>query len=324
MAGFRTTILLRPKVRGQHTGDTYNANLHDYYLNPGGGVPYRYPFGASSNVRVWGCWRGIETWTADCFPHTERMFLGLDLIHNRIPTDFEDQEETMIEYWRILGDFSQVVAPVSTKQPGTYGIDFKPAYRNGITVADTEIRGYDVAYSLVHDREYTSFVGCEVECPCVMYERLGYLAFEPCDITWTDCTFTPVAGQLFGINGWLPKYGLELWMVPNRPDRKSLNSINIEFRPWVDGTDLDVFHHEQRASFALTPLTDETAYGDWPSGVYSNQQLIDLGTPIYGEVVPEHATQDAAHFGRFWVARLTLEQRIEQLERRVDALEPLN
>lgn len=325
LAGFRTTVLFRPKRRGVHVTSVSSSDAERIHA-----ARYEYPLlFPLTNVRCWGGWRGVETWTVDCYPdsiYPHRFFEGLEIIHCRIPTDLEDQEETYLSNWRILGDFLQVRQPTNLTRPATYGLNFKDGYRFGITMQGGEIRGYDSAYKLVHDQEYTTFNGVEVECPTVMYEQLGYLTREPCAITWTDCEFTPVAGNLTGINGWLPKYGLESWYTQTgRPERESLNDIDIEFRPWADGHDLEVYHHEQQASFALPSIPATEAYGDWPAGVNTQQQLIDLGTPIYGAAVPPTATQDYG-WGRFWVDDVTpippsVEERLDDLERRVDALE---
>ena len=318
LVGFRTSILYRPLRRGEHETSTNRQNILT--------LPYRYPFLPSSNVRVWGCWRGIETWTADCHENTERMFPGLTIIHTRNPTDFEDQQETWLEGYRILGDFAQVVTPTSTANPGTYGLHWKGGYRFGITVNGGEVRGYDVAYDLVHDENYTRFLGVTFECPCINYLPIGRVQRNApgaeWEGLWEDCEFLPVNGARQFINGQYPKYDLRLsYNHPNRPEIHSLHRLSYAIRPWHDGRDLDTYHYESDADFSVKPIVAPNFYGDWPPGVNSQRQLIELGTPIYGQQIPPTAFQNSEEFGPFWADDVTLENRLRRIEERLDALE---
>lgn len=313
LLGFRTTTLYRPLVRGQHT-DT-NSTRENLSVQP-----YRYPFLPSSNVRVWGCVRGIETWTADCWENTERMFPGLELIHCLSPTDLEDQEETWLQDWRMMGDFTKVVAPTPAAPPRTYGLTFKPGYRHGITMSGGYIGGYDAAYLTVNDEEYTRFIGTTFECPCVNYLPSGF--FQRADIgwqgLWEDCTFRPVNGVRRFIDG---RSVLSQSFRVGRPDIRTLIPVSYAIRPWHDGRDLDVYANESHPSFALPAIAATEAYDDWPNGLNTQRQLMDRGLSVYGAPVPSTAFQDAAQFGAFWADDVTLELRLRAIEARLDALE---
>jgi len=285
MSGFRTTIPKWPAFRG--ADPITNAQPG---RNP---TPYSYPFDfPTHDNQVWGCWRGIETWTADCFPDTAEMFPGLTLVQCRRGTDFQDQQETTTKRWRILGDFIQV----NTGYIGNgeaFGLVFKDGYEFKHTHIDMEIRGYDAAWrSISRGSRYARFIRCTFECPKVIYQPLGVYGMRP-DVawtgTWTDCTFLPVAGHLTFVAGLYPKYDIGLWLVPNRPDRSFLSPHAYQIRPWHDGRDLDVYHWFQSATFALAPITAPTAYGDLPPGVYTNAELIARGTPLFGKVMPANA-----------------------------------
>lgn len=52
-------------------------------------------------------------------------------------------------------------------------------------------------------------------------------------------------------------------------------------------------------TFSLPAVAADKAYGDWPMGVNTNQQLIQMGTPIFGADVPASAFQ-SDEFGPFY------------------------
>lgn len=297
MAGFGSTQLYAPKAPGICAScDPANRIVLAEHMGFSG-HPKRYPFlfDTSNNI-AWGGYRGIETWSADSYLGKELFFPGLTLINCLKSTDIQDHEETVLQGWKILGDRSQAAPPVDGAANATFALDFKPGYRFGITCRDCEFKGHDAAYKLVNDDLYTRFERCVFDCPTINYLPQG----RACGVTgkpwvgeWNDCTFNDDA--VF-IDGWYPKYDLKLWLSIGRPDRLSLVPIQYKLRPWKDGRNLDVYHYEQLPSFALPPIAADKAYGDWPAGVNTHQQLIERGMPIFGAAVPEGTEQ----FGKFY------------------------
>ena len=298
MAGFRTTTAAWPKFRG---ADPAVAGIRQPYTSP-----YRYPFiFDTSHNQLWSCWRGIETWTADCYPDQEKMFPNLTIIHAKNGTDLEDQTETTTYNWRILGDFTKVTTPTNGASNANIALRFKDGYEFGHTHFDCEYRGYDIGYRSVFPGSYSKFVRCKFECAHVVYQPLGGKASisGAWDGVWEGCTFLPVNNIAFKfIDGWYPKYDITLWLKSHDPKRKYLPKVTYNIAPWKDGRNLKIYHWFQTPNFALPPLADPTkAYGDLPPGVYSNAQLIALGTPIYGEVMPTDAVQSPDFGTSFWI-----------------------
>lgn len=299
MAGFGTSVLFTPIKLGVPTMDknSPNANVLDSFNGNVPGEPRRYPFIAdTSGNTAWGGWRGIETWTADCYPGMEKMFPGYTLIHCHYPTNFEDQEETALSGWRFLGDPAYANAPTDNGVNNTFAIDFKPAYRFGITVDDCEVRGYDAAFDSDTDKDYVRFNRCTFEVPTVIYQPNGSARENRgCEYTLDDCAF--VGNPLFA-DGWYPKLDLSSWLKVDRPANAGLLPVKYLVRPWSDGHDYQVFHYEQLPTWqhAKGPPPAGKAYGDLPVGLWTQQQLIGVGTPIFGEIVPA----DAVQWGRFY------------------------
>lgn len=318
MAGFGTTMLYRPKVRGVMLTSHYDPNAEILGSHMGyGSDPKRYPFlfDTSGNEAFAG-WRGIELWSADTYVDYEHGFDGLTLIHCRQSTDLEDQHETVMRGWRILGDYSSPT-PVGKGENATYALDFKPAYRFGITAIDCEFKGHGAAYNLIDDSQYTRFERCVFDCPIINYLPLGRKvnvggAWEG---TWDECEF--IGEPLFAA-GWYPKFDLGLWLTPNQTSRRSLLPTRYFVRPWHDGRDYQVFHYEQHPDYAFTvPPPEGMAYGDWPVGVYTHAELIERGTPIFGDAVPP----EAERWGDFYAAPLDCCDVVERLRVRIKELE---
>jgi hypothetical protein len=283
-------------------------------------IPYRYPFWFNtSDNQVWGCLRGIETWAADCFPtdvapeqyyearanqnwslksdqHSDaKMFPGLTLVHCRQATDFEDHRHTATYGYTIRGDWSN--------QP-TVGIAFKNGYERGAEHFNADVRGVRYGYRAVAPGNKTEFRNCAFECQTVLWEPLGYngdAAGRPRLVLFKDCTFVKPAGFVFA--QFDPYYSLavRLPLYKNRPDIRSLLKAEYRIEPWTDGRVLKLYHPEQAPDFALPPIDANTSYGDWPKGVNTHQQLIQLGTPLLGEVTPAAAFH-APEFGLFRAA----------------------
>jgi hypothetical protein len=316
-------VLYKPKVRGICTcgGKTDpNAEImpHMGYT----GEPKRYPFVFPTTGNLaWGGWRPWESWFADTHQGYEKMFPGFTAVHCRQPVEIWDHFETVFDGWKVLGDFKQISA---TGDPKTVALFFKKDYRFGITVNDCEFRGYDAAYSLINDQLYTSFNRCKFECPLVNWLPFGRFCFnnQACDMNWTECEFLKVNNRLefaktvtYQYQGQtVEKYPL---VQPNNSNRWSLKPIRYFIRPWVDGFEYRMFHDEQRADYAAPPIAADKAYNEWPKGVNTNAQLVGLGTPIYGEVMPTGAVRT----GWYWYAKedccetvLRLRKRIEELK----------
>lgn len=320
IAGVGTFSFSFPLVRGEHV-DFSNGSLRGRkwwawiprFKDPPEPNAYPFLFDTSGN-RCFACWRGIETWTAnsveqavngaDYNPPVEfsgplnlEMFPGFEIVHAHAPTDFNDQHGTSLHGWKIHGDWTDGPA-----------LNWKDNYRFGINVNDCDIRGYTTAYRLVGDDDHTDFLRCTFECRQIVDEPFGRLIPDfshGWTGTWKDCTFLPVGGAVKFIDGEYPKYDLSLWLSANQPWRHSLQPIAYHIRPWLDGRDIDVFHYESHPEWVIRPyggVEPGVAYGDWPAGVTSQRELIDLGTPVYGHIVPSWAFQDAEQFGPFWAA----------------------
>lgn len=302
MAGFRTSTMWWPTVRGVHVGSKSDPKAQNLHTNP-----YRYPFlFDTSGNQVWGSWRGIETWTADAYPNEdEKMFPGLTIIHTRHPTDLEDQRETTTYGWRFRGDFSKVTAPSKQGNSNTFAFALKPSYEFGQTHFDADIRGYDVAYRMIHPSFYSRFIGGRMEVATVVYQPLGVLHHSFTSDwtgTWLDIEFASVDGVPFTfMGGWYPKYDINQWLKKNRNDRQYLKRHTYEVLPWRDGRNLNVYHAFQSPDFEMPPITAPDSYGDFPPGIYKNSDLIALGSPIFGAVIPTSAEQ-LPEFRGFWVA----------------------
>jgi hypothetical protein len=274
MAGFRTMPPQWPAFKG---ADPMAHAQPKRFVEP-----YYYPFDFPTNDNlIWGCWRGIETWTADSYEDKCEMFPGLTIVNCRAGTDLEDQQETVTKRWRFLGDFAQIGS-------GAMALVFKDAYEFGHTHLDGEFRGYDVAYRMVFPHDYSRFIRCVFECRVVVYQPLGHmLRFNRgWSGLWQDCTFRDVNGGPTFIAGDYPKYDIDLWLQVNTPERQFLQPTSYAIRPWWDGRNLNIYHSFQRADWAKAPIAAPDAYGDFPPGVYSHGQLIARGTPIFGAVIP--------------------------------------
>ena len=161
MSGFRTTPPKWPAFKGADPA----VNSITHVRVPESTYWYPFQFPTNDNL-VWGCWRGIETWTADSYPDKVDMFPGLTLVHCRQPTNFEDQQETTTKRWRCLGDFTKVL-PLATANNILYdkgALKFKDGYEFGHTHIDGEFRGYDVAYRMQAPSNYSTFIRCTFEC----------------------------------------------------------------------------------------------------------------------------------------------------------------
>jgi len=300
MAGFRTSIQQWPSFRGADPFvDGRRATTND---------PYRYPFECpTDHNQIWGCVRGIETWTADSYVGHEEMFPDLTLVHCYHGTNFNDQDEATTLRWRILGDFAQIQIGDDIGYGAAFGVTFKDGYEFGHTHVGMEVRGYDAAYRqvlrTVRHESYSRFIDCTFECPTIVYQPLGIYGRRS-DRSWAGlwqgCVFLPVAGHLTFAAGWYPKYDIGAWLGSsiNDRDQAALAMVRYQIRPWRDGRDLDVYHWFQSADFELPPITAPWFYGDLPPGVSSNAALIALGTPIFGAVLP----QTAEPFGDFFFA----------------------
>jgi hypothetical protein len=294
--------------------------------------PFRYPFwfDTTGNV-VWGCLRGIETWKADCFPtdvaptrysegranrnwtaksdpHPEaKMFPGLAMVHCKNGTDLEDQQETATYGWRFLGDFAKVKPPVDNLDNETVALAFKPEYEFGHSHFDMEVRGYDVGYRCINARHYVRFVGSTFESPCVMYHPAGMHMRQADDSVFIEfdagCRFDPPPGMSLLFADYWRKYDATFWLTTSigRTDRRFLRPVNIDIAQWRDGRTLKVYYPWQHRDFSLPPIGADQAYADWPKGVNTNRQLIDLGTPVFGAAVPPNSQQEH-EFGDFWIS----------------------
>lgn len=282
-------------------------------------TPYRYPFWFdTSDNRVWGCLRGIETWIANSYPvevspdrysqgranrnwteqpdpHADaKMFPDLSIVHTRTATDLEDQVHTATYGWRILGDW---------ESSGTVGIAYKNAYERGAVHTDAEIRGVTYAYRTVRSGNVTELRGCTFETPVVLYEPLGYDAHDSGatrSIRFRDCEFLKPAGFVFA--RYEPQFSMTklLPIKKNRPDYRTLIAAEYVIEPYSDGRVLRLYHPERRPTFALPPVDANTSYGDWPKGVNTHQQLIQLGKAVMGRVAPDDAVLEP-EFGQYYV-----------------------
>lgn len=315
-AGHGTTQMRFPLIPGMHPTFKHQQqgeNWFRYVNSDGSGTGTRggYPWGETGGNTVWGAVRGIETWTNNSFPDLdEKMFPGLTLVHCYRGTNFEDQQETTTYGWRMLGDFSK---------SGSVGLDFKNSYEFGQHHFNMEVRGYGKAYESVLPREYVNFVGCTFECPTVVYQPLGQYR-GPCAMTFTDCEFLPVDDDVTFIDGNYPKYGPELWAGSGvgRTDRPHLPPISYHLRPWRDGRDLDVYHYAQHPDWKIPkgPPPEGSHYADFPVGMWTQQQLTDAGSPIFGGVVPDGAEQFGEWFyaAEVGAAEPTLTEQIDALD----------
>lgn len=335
MAGFGTTTLHPKRYPGRNVRDIYPlTRIKDFANHRDRKVyPFLWP---SHDVHVTGCLRGIETWSAHCYPPDYpvsensmgmdfkgwHMFPGLRLIHCHQPTDLEDQDETYLKDWKIRGDFSKI-EPL-THRDRNYALFFKDGYRFGITLQNCELSGYSVAYGFINDLEETRFLDCRIDCPQVMTVPLHQQAkAAPWQATpgfrmlWQDCEFAGVETLIAGRG---------LRHAFNRDNIPLLNPRSIEFRP-LNGVDIDLYSEEQHPDWEHpgTPgypdpsdLPEGGHWNDWPEGVWTQQQLIDLGTPIFGKAIPPWGYQSDLTGPSFWLAE-THEQ--DGILRRIEALE---
>lgn len=328
MAGFGTTSLYYPSamgvcacdIRGPYSVSLSAKSSHDEKIYP-------LVFDTSGNL-AWGGWRGWETWTANSAPDDQvvtvttsysdqhpidndlqvrHFFPGMTLVHCRVPTDFQDQRETALYGWKILGDWNFSVwhdDPGNDQAKFLYGLDWKGAYRFGITIDDCEVRGYDAAYRGEKDSDYVRFNNCTFECPIIMYHERGH--FRPfrrsVEYAWNECEFLPVHGRLLALSGKYPKYDLNLWISPGRTSRRTAPAVTYLFNPWRDGRVLNAYHYEQHIDWEHDkgPPPPGRPYGDWPEGVWTQRQLAEHGQPIFGAVVPDTASREP-EFGVFYV-----------------------
>lgn len=321
MAGYGTSQLWGQRTRGVNAMSWTDPNALTFPSHMGyvSGQPRRYPFvfDTSGNL-AWAGWRGIELWSADTHLDYEHGFDGLTLVHCRNSTDLEDQQETVMRGWRILGDYSSPVPKDGGGQ--TYALNFKPQYRFGITAIDCEFRGHGAAYNLDNDLHYTRFERCTFDCPVVNWLPSGRVArFGAWEGNWTDCTFSDRV--LLFADGAYPKYDLSLHLQPNS-DSKALLPVRYFVRPWRDGKDWQVFHYEQHPEWQMSfhpdhPYNPTKRYGDLPVGVNSQRQLIELGTPVFSGIVPV----EAERWGHFWAAPLDCCDIVPRLRAKILELE---
>jgi len=302
MAGFATTVFRWPAFRGADPMtdgiDVRRPREDDTRTVPV--YPFDFP---TDHNQVWGARRGIETWTVNAYPDGLEMFPNLTLVHCRRGTDFEDQDETTTQGWRILGDFSTIaVEDIWGEEYG--GLTFKPGYEFGQTHRGIVIRGYRFAYQQILNpfqgrNTHVTFTNATFECPIVLFQPRGIIARSahgaPCVQRWDGCTFLPVNGQppafLYGY------YPLSEWTHSlNRSDFGWLAPVSYHLRPWADGRNLDVYLASQAATFTLPAIPADQAYGDMPPGVHTNAELIALGTPIFGAVIPDGAEPFGADY----------------------------
>lgn len=294
MAGFRTTTAKWPTVPGADPEESSQPRWSTVFQPH----PFYYPFlFPTDGNQVWGCCRGIETWTADAFPDKLDFFPGLTFVHCHHGTDLEDQLETTTKGWRWRGDFSLLNDEVPSSEAGVesraaIALFFKGSYEFGHTHFDMDVRGYDVGYRMVMPSNYSRFIRCTFECPTIVYQPNGHMSRHgfPWTGTWEDCTFLPVNGAPPTFIDGSPHYDIDLWLQLGRPDFRFLIPMRYELRPWLDGRNLDVYHHFQSQTFTRQPpITAPDAYGDFPPGVNTHAELITLGTPIFGAVMPATA-----------------------------------
>jgi hypothetical protein len=328
MVGFRTTQLWWPTLRGVHTATKSSPGAVIWYQDP-----YRYPFVFDTSAnQVWASWRGIETWTSDSYPDSEKMFPGLTMVHTHQGTNFQDQRQTTTYDWRFRGDFAKV-SPTSggggvtdgnpPHIPYSVAFAFKGGYEFGHTHYRADVRGYDVGYQMQFPGSYSRFLGGRMEVATVVYQPLGdknSVANTPWTGTWQGVDFVPVYGVPFEfVDGWYPKFDITLWLTKNDTGQRYLQAHRFEIRPWKDGRNLDVYHHFQSPAFRMPVIAAPDAYGDFPPGVYKNADLIARGTPIFGAAIPAHAEQ-LPEFPGFFVATAG-EASVEWLQQRIAELE---
>jgi nitrogen fixation protein len=320
MAGFGASVLYYPTKRGvMLSGKTDpNAKTLGSHMGYIPGEPRRYPFVFPTNDNIaWGGWRGYETWSVHSYLDYEHEFPGLTLVHCKQPTDIQDHDESVFRRWRILGDYNSP-APTGSGGNSTFALNFKDGYRFGITAIDCEFKGHGAAYRIVNDGEHTRFINCTFDCPVICYmpqgRMVGYAG--PWVGEWTDCTF--LNNPLFA-DGWFSKYPLDSLLAPGRADRKALPHVRYYIRPWHDGKDYQVYHYEQHPTWqhAKGPPAAGQPYGDLPEGVWTQQQLIELGTPIFGDSVPDHAVK----WGKFYATEEDCCIVAERLRARIKELE---
>jgi hypothetical protein len=331
MVGFATSGLFEPTKRGVHTTTDNRALIKQLHSEPDN-KQKAYPFQPTSGVYIWGCWKGVEAWTANAWYDSPKMFEGLKIIHTQKPTDFQDQRRTELFDWKILGDYSLITPVKENGEKNTFGLDFKDSYRFGIVMHGGEISGHDCAYNYVLDTNATHFIGVHFDCPVIAYHPLGryfpQVEDDFSDTCFHNCTWGPRVEKF--MDGWFSKYPFNLKVAPAATpnlSRRALLPITTSITPWKDGCDYKVYFPEQHKDFALPAILPDMAYGDWPAGVNTNAELIARGTPIYGDVIPSNAIQ-RADFGPFYAVDvtvvdppppfvdppLTLRQRVERLE----------
>lgn len=340
MVGFGTTGLRFPITRGismsQFTGNTravYNSETKQfedgdwfYFSQKYGETQSKgpYPFGDCSNNKVMGCWRGIETWTANSFvDYDERFFENLSIFNAKYPTDFEDHQETALYGWKICGDFS--IGYNEQGIPGNYAIVYKPGYEFGENYIGCEFRGYTCCYRQINPVDYVNFINCTIQCDMVIYQPMGSRN-QSCRTLFKNCKFPDINGKNPDfISGWFTKYGPILFSCykNNKKNAGMLDPVSIEIRPWHDGRYLKVYNYAQHKDWKVDQkcadklVNPEDYLSDFPPGVTSQAELVALGTPIYGEVIPDNAEQ----FGQyFYASEIRLEDRVEVLEQLVEKL----
>jgi hypothetical protein len=173
-----------------------------------------------------------------------------------------------------------------------------------------DIRGYSIGYIMGSPSYYSRFLGGRFEVANVTYQPYGFKFFAEWQDevgwtgTWENIEWVPVEGVPFKfVDGWYPKYDIQLWLNKNNPSRRYLAPVNYELRPWIDGRDLNVFHHFQSPHWEHPrgAVIAPDLYGDFPPGVYKNSDLIRLGSPIFGTAIPPGAER-LPEFPGFFVA----------------------
>lgn len=272
-----------------------------------GSDPKRYPFlYATTGNLAWGCLRGFETWNGDAYPgYLEKCFNRSTIVHCRTGFETDDHFETTLEDITILGDWSE----------DSIALDAKDNYRVGVHYIRLTIRGMWYVYRYVNDDELTEFVECTLECPNVFLvpdncptNRLGSQYRE---IRLTRCQWDmPAVLVPRGLN--TVKFPLVLQWRKNQPTKNTNESTAKTLRtfvePWVDGKDYQVFWLFQHPDFALDPIGPGEHWDDWPDGVFTHQELIELGKPIYGDAVPATAVQRADFGPLLWASELRTPQ----------------